>query len=327
MTSRHGRGIGAGFAVLAMLVALTTSCGSDPAPTDPTIESSVQEGSAESGTLDGRIRTLAASLDLTEAQAEAIAALAAGYAGEAREPGSAWYAAAELQTILDSEQIATIASTRAEAGLRKHARGHPERSARSHGQGPRGMAGADRSGPEGARGDARWLGRLDLTEEQRARARAAFESRAAEFGALREQVRGGELTREQARERASDLREEVRAEIEGMLTLEQRSRLEERRVEAERKREQHRLRAEAAHEAMIEALELTDDQVAALEALRGERMAPGRGSPRTGFGAAHRAAMGSILTNSQLEVITLHRAITAPRARSRGQTRRREPSS
>ena len=239
-----------------MLVALTTSCGGDPVPTDPAIESSVLEGSAESGAMDGRIRKLVESVGLTDTQAEAIEALATRYAGEDREPGTAWYAAAELQTILDSEQIATIASRRAEASSRNRARGDRGWSAQGDGQRARGIAGSERRGPEGVTRGARWLGQLDLTEEQRARARAVFESRSEEFEALREQVLGGELTREQARERASVLREEVQAEIEMILTPEQRSRLAERRAEAEQKREQVRLRVEAAHQVMIEVLEL-----------------------------------------------------------------------
>ena len=179
----------------------------------------------------------------------------------------------------------------------------------------------------------RAFGGLELSDEQREQVRAVFESHAEEFRALREEARGGALTREQLRERTRELEDSVRAGIEPILTPDQldvlderRARIETRREAAEQHRVEARIRAEAAREAMIEVLELTEEQVVALDSLRGAPV--GETAPRTRSERrmGQREALASVLTARQHEIVTLHRAIVGSKVRC-GHGPRRAPSS
>lgn len=182
-------------------------------------------------------------------------------------------------------------------------------------------------------GDGHGFAGLELTEEQRTQIRAVLESHQAELDAFREEFRGSDLSREEMRSRAESVHEAIRAEIEPLLTQEQRdqlqereSRFEERRVTAGEHREAARERREAEHTAMIDALGLTDEQIEVLDALREGRSG---GSARAGDESrsevreAHRAVMAEVLTEEQQEIVTLHRALAAHRFQAMAREGRR----
>jgi hypothetical protein len=299
-----------GALVLAGLVAFGLgACGGDESVTEPVGGSVVSEQSLADAELGSVLDELTQSLGLSEVQRAAIQELVARSADRANEPGAAWYAAAELQAILSSEQIAALDSRLATARGRVRME-HGERSATRDGSGERSRAGSRSSErmPGGARGYA-WL---DLTEEQQTQIQAVLESHRTEFQALREELRDSDLSRDEMRSRAEAVHEAIRAEIEPLLTQDQRDRLqerevglEERRTAALERREAARQRGEAEHAAMVDALELTDTQIEQMKSLRQDR-------------GAHREAFGEILTDEQQEIVVLHRALAGDRFRAAG---------
>jgi Spy/CpxP family protein refolding chaperone len=283
------------------------SCGGEDAPTEPAGGSVVSEGLLADTDLAGRLDELTQALGLSDEQLEAIQEVAARHGDRENEPGAAWYVAAELQAILSSDQVSELDGLQAAA----RARSRMERGARS----ATGDSARDRQGT-GARSFGRTPGGgngfawLDLTEEQATQVEAVLESHRAEMQALREQLRSGDLSPEEMRSKAEAVREAIRAEIEPLLTQEQRARLEERQTGLERdresaaeRREVARQRGEAQHAAMVDALGLTEAQIDQLADLRQDR-------------GAHREAFAEILTDEQLEVVTVHRALVAHRFHS-----------
>jgi Spy/CpxP family protein refolding chaperone len=245
-------------------------------------------------------------LGLTDEQAAAVREIVEAYRDQGREPGALWAAAAELQGILTSEQIAAIeervSQKRSEMRTRAR-RGDPSGGERARGN-------------RGDRGDVI----PDLTDEQSAQLEAIRESYGPQMREIREAVRDGSLSQEEARARMQDLRDAMHAEVSAILTEEQLAALEAHRAEAEARREEAgdrreqnrdewQDRREAAHEAMVEALGLSSDQVAALEALR--ESTRGEGRPSSAEEAeqrreAHREALWQILDDEQQEIWILH---------------------
>ena len=120
-------------------------------------------------------------------------------------------------------------------------------------------------------------------------------------------------------ESVANHREAFHAEFETILTDEQKAKLEEHRAEMEEHRAErqakrearrgdHEAAREAGRDAMQDALGLTEEQIAAIDALRGEWSADADES-REERRAAHEAAMEEILTDTQLEIVALHRAL------------------
>ena len=310
-----------GAFMLAGLAAVgVAACGGDDTPTEPVDGSVVNEAPLEDAELGSAIDELTQALGLSDEQREAIQDLVARGRDQVVEPGAAWYAAAELQAILSTDQIAELDSRQASAGDRvRMERGN--RSAMPDQSGERSRHGARSSGRMSGGGHG-YAG-LELTDEQRAQIEAVVESHQAELNALREEIRGGDLTREEKRSRAQSVHEAIRAEIEPLLTQEQRDQLkereagmEERRATAGEHRDVARQRGEAEHAAMVDALELTDAQIEVLDALReGRPGAAARAGDESRFDIreAHRAALAEILTDEQQEVVTVHRALVAHR--------------
>ena len=216
------------------------------------------------------------------------------YEGRLGEPGMAWYLAADLQAVLTSDQIAVIAAFQEELGRRVRDR---MSEGFGHGMG---------------------LGRvIDLTEEQRAAIGALREQYRPEFEAIREAIAAGTLDREGAREQIKSIREALHAELEAILTDEQKAALDKlkagiegRRAEFDDRREEREVAGEAERAAMRDALGLTAEQIAAIEALRGDWTADGDVS-REERRAAHEAAMEQILTEAQQEIVVLQRAVSS----------------
>jgi Spy/CpxP family protein refolding chaperone len=305
----------AGMAVVGLV-----ACGGEDAPTEPVGGSVVNEALLADAELGSAIDELTQDIGLSDDQRAPIQELVANGRDRAGEPGAAWYAAAELQGILTSEQIAELdsrmANTRDRIGMK-----HGERSEMRARDGGHARDGAGSFGRMS--GGAHGYAGLELTEEQRTQIRAVLESHQAELDALREELRSGDLSREEMRSRAESVHEAIRAKIEPLLTQEQRdqlqereSRFEEHRVASGEHRETALERREAQHAAMVDALELTDAQIEVLDALGAGRSG---GSARAGdesrseIHEAHRAAMAEVLTEEQQEIVTLHRALATHR--------------
>lgn len=150
---------------------------------------------------------------------------------------------------------------------------------------------------------------IDLSDEQR----AALEAIMLEYGPqlmdLVHQLRDGLISEEQFEELAEALGEEIRDAIGEVLTDEQVAAIEELRERA-------RAAAAAERAARVDALGLTDQQLADLEALRVNLAEQAcetvvAGGSADDLRAAHREAVADILSSDQIEIIEVHYALRA----------------
>lgn len=295
------------------LVGLAAAC--DGSPTDAlSQETEAATTEAESSAILGDITD---GLGLTDDQIEAVREVMEKYRGQGERAGALWYAAAELQGILSSEQIEAMAAAHSERLAEARAR-RGERDRRS----------GDGAG-RGGRRDGSRLDDLDLSEEQIAEIEQIRESFAPQIEEIRDAVRAGDITREEARARMDEIREAMHEALAGVLTEQQLGEIEERRAEGEARREEAREereeRRQEAQEAMVDALGLSADQLAAIESLRdGFRdQGPPSAEEAESRRAEHREALFEILDDDQEEIWTLHGVLSHTVAQHQ-RTRRRD---
>lgn len=280
---------------LSMLLFLT-ACDSNSALTGDSQEDEVAL------LVDG----LASDLGLSGSELTEVKGIVEKHGQGNQEPGFLWNMAAELQQNLTEQQ-----KERLFARLRQHqqggmGQGHGPQMDPGHGNGPMGDG---------------FLASL-LTDEQKEAARAIHESYKELFQALGDAVRDGSLDPADARAQRDLLHEQLRAELDALLTDEQRAALEEHRAEQQVEREQFREATLAVRNAV---LGLTEEQIAAweaaVEALQAEAseiragVEAGDYTPaeaRNLLQALHEqlvSELASILTDEQLELVKIHAAL------------------
>ena len=319
--SRGRRALAVGL-VLA-LAGVAGAC--DGSPTD-TLDQSMTAGASEAD-FSIVFGDLTQGLGLTDDQIEAVRNVMEEYRGQGRQPGQLWYAAADLQGILTSDQIAAIEERQTEIRVEMKARRDGMRGRfsggpfRGHGWGMGSIRGGTRGGIRG--------GDLDLSDEQIAELGQIRESFAPQLREIRDGVRSGSISRDEARTRVTEIREAMRDALTGILTEEQIAVLDEHRADAEGRREEMRGRWEGRHEAgqaaMVEALGLTADQMDAIGALRESFRSEGRPLPEEAEArreAQHQALL-DILDDDQAEIWILHGSLSrlVARHQARGRTR------
>lgn len=302
---------GSGVAGMAFLLILT-AC-------DTT---SVLENQDATGGLDVPAAALVEGLNLSDADARQVADVLGKY--DTDEPGRLWYASAELQETLTEEQKTALLANLDEA---------PE--------GPGGARGARLRGGKmmGREGGPMEEMISGLTEEQKAQMKALHEEQGETLRALVKQRRDGSLSEDQFKAETTKIREEIKLAMAEILTPEQLQELEEKRAAMQEKVEARRgdrqrdesgtrsSRVERRSEqrdvievAMVDALELTDEQQtqlkeiheqsrAQMEALRGEDRETARESLES-LRASLRESHESILTDKQNEIVAIHRALS-----------------
>jgi len=310
--NRGRRAIAAGlFVVLAGFVGACSSTPTDAVNSDSAAEASDADFSVVLG-------DLTEGLGLTDDQISAIREVMEKYRGQGREPGALWYAAADLQGVLTSDQIAAIDARRAENRDQLGDR----RSRGRRGSGPR-EGGSVRNG-EGRHGPSDVL---DLSEEQLAQLKEIRDSYAPELTAIRDAVGDGSLSREEAGERLAAIRQAMHEAMQGVLTADQIALLEEHRSEADARRDEMRSqskdRRQAERAAMISALELTDEQVTAIDALNQRPERDGRPSAEEmqTLRDEHHLALLEILADDQEEIWILRNSLVQSFARHRARGR------
>lgn len=259
---------------------------------------------------------LAESASLSSTTAQQVNTILARHAGDEREPGFLWYVAADLQaTLSDDEKERILARPE-----RNENQGPRFRQRRGGNDRDRGL----RQNRRGSRGDG-FLNDL-LTDEQRDQLKAIRESYGPQRRALRDSARSGVLSREEARTQAQALHEAMRAEIDALLTDEQKAALEAKREERRADREVH---TAAVRAAMQDALDLTDEQVATLETLK-EEQKEAFDALREQFGqegfdreqfreqrstlrTEYQEALAGILSEAQLETVKIHHVLARHR--------------
>ena len=326
--NRGRRAIAAGL--LVVLAGFVGACSGTPTEA-VNADSAVEASDADFSVVLG---DLTAGLGLTDDQIAAVREVMEEYRGRGREPGTLWYAAADLQGVLSADQIAAIDARRTEEADRMGER----RSRGRRGSGPReGFDRRDGNGNWNGAGEGRHgsMDVLDLSEEQLAQLKEIRDSYAPELTAIRDAVRDGSLSREESVERLEAIRESMHEAMQGILTADQIALLEEHRSEAEARRAEAESRREAMRSqweerrqveraAMISALGLTVEQVAALDALNERPERESRPSPEEmqSLRDAHHQALLDVLDNGQEEIWILHdslvRSFARHRARGRG---------
>lgn len=346
--SRGRRVIAAGLVI--SLAGFAVAC--DTSPTD-TLN---QNTTADASEVDYSIifGDLTEGLGLTDDQIEAVRNVLEEYRGQDQHFGQLWYAAADLQGILNTEQIEAVQARQAEMRAEMKARrdgmrgqfgdraGRSDRAGRGSQFGRGGQFGGH--GPGMGRGmgpghDGVGGGGLDLSDEQIAELEQIRESFAPQRDEIRDGVRSGSITRDEAQTRMEEIREATHEALKGILTDEQIAVLDEHRAEAEvrrqgmsSRREEMRSRWEERHQAgqdaMVDALELTADQTAAIEALRDGFRGQGRPSPEEAEARreAHHQALLDILDDDQEEIWALHGSLSQLLARHQARNRARDGS-
>lgn len=313
-----------GTSLLVLLLGLTLAACDSQSPAGDASDADAQEAAAlTSG--------LSQDLSLSASQQQAVQNAVDRNRHRMHEPGFLWALAAELHATLTDEQKQRLFDLAAQRDERFGERGCAGPGGFGPGFGRPGHGGPGHGGPGGDQ-----AGPFDdlLTDEQKAAIEEIRARYRPQIEALFTAFRNGEIEQDAFREQMQVLREAMKAEIDALLTDEQKAAIEQRRTERQAEREAER-EARRAQEraAMIEALGLSDGQVAALDALLEAQMAERDAlfeqflaetitceALQTALAAlkeAGDAALQDILDETQWEIKRIHDAL-AGRMRSPG---------
>ncbi len=171
-----------------------------------------------------------------------------------RDPAFLWKVAAEMQKKLTSEEKDRLLGWMNDNNVPYLYGG--------------GMDAKARGGPGGDKGgmDLRAVFTV-LDEAQRESLKSIMDSYKGQMEEVMKKAKDGTIDREAAKAELEALEATMRAEIEALLTDEQRQKLEDMQANMKQKMEGMR---QAAHDAMVSALEMTSDQGSGLEIINNE---------------------------------------------------------
>ena len=171
-----------------------------------------------------------------------------------RDPGFLWKVSAEMQGKLSNEEKEKLFGWMDDNNVPYLYGG--------------GMDAKARGGPGGDRGgmDLRSVFAV-LDEAQRESLKSIMDSYKSQMEEVMKKAKDGTIDREAAKAELEALEATMRAEIEALLTDEQRQKLEDMRADMKQKMEEMR---QVAHDAMVSALEMTSDQESGLEIINNE---------------------------------------------------------
>ena len=228
-----------------------------------------------------------------------------------REPGFLWKLAAELQQTLTEEEKNNIFARLEEVKEKGKDRGKDAGKGRGEG--------ADKDSGKKDGGALRVIYSV-LADDQKPQFDAIMKEFRTGMDAIFSSIKAGEITREEAKAKIELMEETMKSAIDALLTDDQKTQLEQMR--ANRKAEK-KAYMEAVHQAKIEALGLTVDQIAAIETARAETKAAmkalkaqvesedltkeeAREAAKAIF-EANKTAMDAIFTATQIEIIKIHK--------------------
>jgi hypothetical protein len=171
-----------------------------------------------------------------------------------RDPGFLWKVSAEMQGKLSNEEKERLFGWMDDNNVPYLYGG--------------GMDAKARRGPGGDKGgmDLRAVFTV-LNEAQRDSFKSIMDSYKSQMEEVMKKAKDGTIDREVAKAELEALEATMRAEIEALLTDEQRQKLEDMQADMKQKMEEMR---QAAHDAMVDALEMTADQESGLETINNE---------------------------------------------------------
>ncbi|MEA1882866.1 MAG: hypothetical protein U9N31_10775 [Candidatus Marinimicrobia bacterium] len=171
-----------------------------------------------------------------------------------RDPGFLWKVAAEMQGKLSDEEKARLFKWMDENSVPYLFGG--------------GMDAKGRGGPKGDKGDMgiRMIFEV-LDDDQKEALKKILESYGKQMRDVMEEVKAGTKDKDTARIELEALNEAMKADIDDLLTDEQKQKLEEMKAEMDQKMAEGK---KAAHDAMVDALEMTTEQESGLESINKE---------------------------------------------------------
>ena len=170
-----------------------------------------------------------------------------------------------------------------------------------------------------------------LTDDQKVTFKAIKIAYKEKFKVINEQVKDGTLSKEDAKAQKNALKEAFKAEIDALLTDEQKAQLEQNKADRKEKRKAYRDSTKAVK---IAVLGMTQDQVSAFDAANQEARDAAKAlfekskngdidkdTLREGLKnifAAKNEKMAGIFDDSQLEIIKIHKALSLRKKKHKG---------
>jgi len=258
-------------------------------------------------------KELSSDLGLSESSASAVNDVLNrhGRKGKHREPGFLWKVAGELAVELSDEEKARLFEKMDEKEIP--------------------LFGSSK-GKKGKKGKS-YFSQIKkvLTDDQKVTFKAIKVAYKERFKAIHEQVKDGTLSKEDAKAQKDALREALKAEIDVLLTDEQKAQLEQNKADRKEKRKAYRDSTKAVK---VAVLGMTTDQLTAFDAAHQEARDAvkalfekskngdiDKDTLREGLKnifAAKNEKMLGIFDDSQIEIIKIHKALSLRKKKHKG---------
>ena len=258
-------------------------------------------------------KELSSDLGLSESSASAVNDVLNrhGRKGKHREPGFLWKVAGELAVELSDEEKARLFEKMDEKEIPLF---------------------SSSKGKKGKKGKS-YFSQIKkvLTDDQKVTFKAIKVAYKERFKAIHEQVKDGTLSKEDAKAQKNALREALKAEIDVLLTDEQKAQLEQNKADRKEKRKAYRDSTKAVK---VAVLGMTTDQLTAFDAAHQEARDAAKAlfekskngdidkdTLREGLKnifAAKNEKMLGIFDDSQIEIIKIHKALSLRKKKHKG---------
>lgn len=283
---------------------------------NPVRENAVELDSTE---LQGFSSELASDLSLSKSSTKSLNDVLNrhGRGGKHREPGFLWKIAGELAVTLTDEEKARLFEKMDEKDIPLF--------------GDNKKRGAKSKGGKKGKNDFGGIVRV-LTDDQKVTFKAIMVAYKEKFKAIHSQIKDGSLTKEDAGVEMKALREAMKAEIDFLLTDEQKTQLEQNKADREVERQAYKDSSKAV---MVDVIGMTAEQVTAFdEANKEARNAAmalfeqakngdiDKDTLREGLKnifATKNEIMEALFNDDQLEIIKIHKALELRMKKHRGQ--------
>ena len=264
---------------------------------------------------------LASDLGLSKSSASAVNDVISrhGGRGKHREPGFLWKVSGELADKLSEEEKARLFEKMEEKEI-------PLFGSLKTLKGKKGK------GSKGKKGSSYFDGiKKVLTDDQKVTFKAIKVAYKEKFKTIQGQVKDGTLSKEDAKAQKDALKEAMKAEIDALLTDEQKTQLEQNKSDRKEKRKAYR---DATKAVKIAVLGMTTDQLTAFDAAHQEAREAAKAlfkkskngdidkdTLREGLKnifAEKNEKMEGIFNDNQLEIIKIHKALSLRKKKHKG---------
>ena len=240
-----------------------------------------------------------------------------GRGGKHREPGFLWKIAGELAVTLTDEEKARLFEKMDEKDIPLF----------GGSKGKKGRTGKGRKGGDDFGGIYKVL-----TDDQKVTFKAIVTAYKERFKAIHEQVKDGSLSKEDARSQMDALKEAMQAEVDALLTEEQKAQIDQNKADRETERQAYKDSSKAV---MVDVIGMTAEQVTAFDEANQEARNAAmalfeqakngdidKDTLREGLKnifATKNEKMETLFNDDQLEIIKIHKALELRMKKHRGQ--------